>query len=150
VHAREIRADSGGPGRFRGGCGQALRLSVRTNRPYSFAPLFDRLHHAAAGYGGGKPGATAEIRLSTGALVTGKGTLELPPDAEISLCLPGGGGFFDPLTRDPAAVLTDVRSGIVSAECARDQYGVVVDDGLEIDREATWRRRSDRDAPTVA
>jgi N-methylhydantoinase B len=148
VHTREIRSDSGGAGRFRGGCGQALRLSVRTNRPYTFSPLFDRLHHPAAGYAGGQPGATAEIRLSTGEPITGKGSLELPPDAEIELRLPGGGGFFDPLTRDPESVLDDVRSGIVSSECAREQYGVVVtDDGLDIDWESTRLQRVRTDAP---
>jgi N-methylhydantoinase B len=130
VYAREIRPDSAGPGRFRGGCGQTLRLGVRTKRPYTFSPLFDRLHHPAAGYAGGKPGATADICLSTGEHYTGKGSRELSPETTITLHLPGGGGFFDPLTRDPAAVLADVESGLVSPEQARSAYGVVIRDGI--------------------
>jgi N-methylhydantoinase B len=145
VHAREIRADSAGPGRFRGGCGQTLRVGVRTRRPYTFAPLFDRLYHPAAGYAGGMPGATAEIALSTGEKYTAKGTRELDPDTTITLNLPGGGGFFDPFTRDPAAVLADVESGLVSPEHARTAYGVALTadgQGVDVDGTAALRRRS--------
>jgi N-methylhydantoinase B len=142
VHKREIRADSAGPGRFRGGCGQTLEVGVRTNRPYLFAPLFDRLHYPAAGYAGGAPGATASITLSTGEELKSKGSRELSPETRITLELPGGGGFFDPLSRDPAAVLADVESGLVSRDAARKQYGIVVKDNkLEIDDKATERVR---------
>src|SRR5262249_22030401 len=115
-------------------------------RPYTFSPLFDRLHHAAAGYAGGKPGATAEISLSTGEHYTGKGSRELSPETTITLHLPGGGGFFDPFTRDPAAVLADVESGLVSPEHARDAYGVVITaDGKGIDAAATSALRAGSD-----
>jgi N-methylhydantoinase B len=148
VYSREIRADSAGPGRFRGGCGQTLRLGVRTNRPYTFSPLFDRLHHPAAGYAGGKPGATAGISLSTGEHYAGKGSRELAPDTTITLQLPGGGGFFDPFTRDPDDVLADVQSGLVSAEQARIEYGVVVDSGnIAVEVDATEMLRNGRLAP---
>lgn len=143
VHTREIRAGSAGPGRYRGGCGQTLRLSVRTSRPFTFSPLFDRVHHPAAGYAGGKPGATAVIELSTGERIERKGARELDPGTLITLHLPGGGGFYDPLTRDPALVLDDVRNGIVSVEEARQQYGVVVTpDGREVDQAATRNLRA--------
>jgi N-methylhydantoinase B len=52
----------------------------------------------------------------------------------------GGGGYGDPIDRDPAAVLRDVRSGLVSDRAARDVYGVVMSDGA-LDEEATWQRR---------
>ena len=55
---------------------------------------------------------------------------------------PGGGGWGDPMSRDPEAVRQDVLDGKVSAEAARDSYGVVLRPGsLEIDREATRQRR---------
>jgi N-methylhydantoinase B len=127
LRKRELRRDSAGPGRFRGGCGQTLQVGVRTDRSYRFAPLFDRLHHAAAGYSGGADGALAEISLSTGERYVQKGNRELDPSVEITLQLPGGGGFYDPLTRDPEAVANDVRNDIVSVERARLDYGVVVD-----------------------
>ena len=145
MHAREIRADSAGPGRFRGGCGQTLRLGVRTNRPYTFSPLFDRIRFPAAGYAGGHNGATAGIILSTGECLDRKGARELAPDTEITLHLPGGGGFYDPLTRDPDAVLDDVRNGIVSRDNAREQYGVVLlEDDRGVDEVATARLRAER------
>lgn len=138
---REIRSESAGPGRFRGGCGQTLELGVRTNRPYQFSGLFDRLHHTAAGYAGGSNGANARIRLSTGEELTGKGVRDLAPDTRIRLDLPGGGGFYDPLTRDPDLVVDDVLNGLVSVESALRDYGVVVADG-EIDRAGTKRARA--------
>jgi len=54
----------------------------------------------------------------------------------------GGGGWGDPLVRDPARVLDDVRNGIVSADRARDVYGVVLDaSGTGVEPAATEARR---------
>ena len=53
----------------------------------------------------------------------------------------GGGGYGDPLERDPEAVRADVREGFVSAERARDGYGVVLDAAGEVDEEATAAAR---------
>lgn len=55
----------------------------------------------------------------------------------------GGGGWGDPLERDPQAVLSDVLYGYVSAEAARAEYGVVIDlERGEIDEEATGALRA--------
>ena len=56
-----------------------------------------------------------------------KSQVALAPGEHFTLQLPGGGGFHDPFTRDPAAVLDDVLDEIVSPEAARDRYGVVID-----------------------
>ena len=54
----------------------------------------------------------------------------------------GGGGWGDPLERDPKRVLRDVRNEYVSAESARDDYGVVVDTATwTVDEAATAARR---------
>jgi N-methylhydantoinase B len=144
VYAREIRAGSGGAGRFRGGCGQRLKLGVLTNRPFTFSGLFDRLHHPAQGFAGGDTGATGAISLEPGGPVTSKGALELEPDTIITLDLPGGGGFYDPMTRDPEAVLTDVVEGIISIEDAQKLYGVAIrPNGDEIDWQTTGTLRVD-------
>jgi N-methylhydantoinase B len=123
---RSIRPDSGGAGRFRGGCGQTLRLGVRTDRPFRFAPLLDRIHHAPKGYDGGHDGAKAHVSFSTGEVVTKKGTRDLQPGTEILLNLPGGGGQGDPSQRDPALIEQDLRNQIVSAAAAEADYGVTV------------------------
>jgi N-methylhydantoinase B/oxoprolinase/acetone carboxylase alpha subunit len=56
---------------------------------------------------------------------------------------PGGGGFGDPLARDPAKVLADVTQGFISVEAAARDYGVVLDkSGRAVDQTATAQRRS--------
>ena len=122
MHERSIRPDSGGPGRYRGGCGQRLVLSVRTEQPYRFSPLFDRIHHPAKGANGGHDGALASITLSDGRSLTGKGDLELTPDTIITLDLPGGGGFGDPAEREPSAIDRDIALCFVSREAAEATY----------------------------
>jgi N-methylhydantoinase B len=58
----------------------------------------------------------------------------------------GGGGFGDPHERDPEAVLTDVRAGVVSRDAARQRYGVVLDDDASsVDRDATASLRAESD-----
>jgi N-methylhydantoinase B len=142
---REIRKDSAGAGRFRGGCGQTLELGVRTKRPFQFSGLFDRLHHAAAGYSGGNDGALARVRFSTGEEITGKGVRDLDPDVRIRLDLPGGGGFYDPLTRDVALVAEDIANDLLSAVTAFRDYGVMLEcDGKTVDVIATDRERAAR------
>jgi N-methylhydantoinase B len=56
----------------------------------------------------------------------------------------GGGGWGDPLNREPGRVREDVRNGFVSVARARDIYGVVIDAaGLNVDLAATQRRRAE-------
>ncbi|RIK37185.1 MAG: hypothetical protein DCC58_18280, partial [Chloroflexi bacterium] len=142
IHNRGYRADSGGPGRFRGGLGQHLVVSVRGDKPFTFSPLFDRTKFAAQGYAGGKPGALARIEASTGEVFDRKGMRDFPAGTVLTLDLPGGGGFYDPFTRDPVAVREDVIDGLVSRESALIDYGVVLDpETLEIDALATAQRR---------
>lgn len=143
-HSRELVTDSGGAGRFRGGCGQEMRVSVRTDRSYVLSPLFDRVKFHAAGYEGGEPGGYGAIELSDGTCFDTKGAREYQPDTEITFRLPGGGGYFDPVTRDPESVRNDVIDGLVSVEAAADIYRVSVDKYThEIDEEETRRLRLD-------
>jgi N-methylhydantoinase B len=69
--------------------------------------------------------------------------LELQPGERIVSVSAGGGGYGDPLTRDPAAVLHDVLEGWVSRERAREVYGVVLSEsGEAVDVAATEARRA--------
>ncbi len=143
LHRRELRRDSGGPGRFRGGLGQTMEVSIRGDRPFSLSPLFDRTQFAAQGYRGGKPGAFGQIATSHGEVFNRKGVRDLPGGTSVRLDLPGGGGFFNPFTRDPQAVLEDVLDDLVSVEAAREEYGVIIDPAsMTIDHEATAALRS--------
>ena len=128
VRRRELRRDSGGPGEFRGGLGQTLELAVQGERPFMFSGLYERIDHPAPGLHGGRPG-------GAGALTTNRPDIELraktrvplPAGTEITLGLPGGGGYGPPWRRDPARVLADVQDGYVSLERARSDYGVAID-----------------------
>jgi N-methylhydantoinase B len=69
----------------------------------------------------------------------------LEPGERVVSVSGGGGGYGDPLDRDPALVLEDVLERAVSSEAAGAAYGVILgggDAGLEVDAEATERRRA--------
>jgi N-methylhydantoinase B len=123
VRRKELRPDSGGPGRHRGGLGQTIELEVRTGEPYAVSVLSDRMRFAAEGYLGGAPGATAHFRTSAGETPNPKITQLLPAGTRFVLELPGGGGFHDPAERDRAALEEDVAEGLVSPEAAARDYG---------------------------
>ena len=99
---------------------------------------------------GGKDGSPNRWMLDVGGEnereETGLGYLvHLPADSCWSWQLGGGGGWGDPLERDPQAVRDDVLDGYVSALGARRDYGVVLnDDGREIDAVATREERAAR------
>lgn len=145
VYRRELATDSAGPGRFRGGCGQYMEVGHREGKPYTLGPLFDRTRVPAEGYSGGGQGALGAIRLSDGRELQDKSQALIPGDVRFTLQLPGGGGFFDPFTRDPARVREDALDGIVSRDAAREQYGVILDSAtLDVDEAATRALRSGR------
>jgi N-methylhydantoinase B len=127
VYRREIAQDTGGAGRFRGGCGQHMEVGTRTDRPYNLGPIFDRTRVPAEGYEGGSQGALGAIVISDGRALQDKSQVGLSPDERFTLQLPGGGGYYDPYTRNVAAVLDDVLDGFVSVAAARSDYGVVID-----------------------
>jgi N-methylhydantoinase B len=123
IRRKELRRDSGGAGKFRGGLGQTIEVEVRTAEPFTLAVLSDRFERAAEGYGGGQPGAKAGFRASSGPQRNPKLSLELPAGARFTLELPGGGGFFDPRKRDPGKVAEDLAEGLVSRKAAERDYG---------------------------
>jgi N-methylhydantoinase B len=142
MHRREYRADSGGPGQFRGGLGQVMEVSVRGDRPFTLSPLFDRTRFAAQGYAGGEPGAFGRISASTGEVLERKGVREFPAGTRVQLDLPGGGGFGSPSLRDPEAIRQDVLDGLVTIEAAERDYGVAIDPAtFDVDEQRTSELR---------
>ena len=144
MERRALVPDSGGPGRYRGGLGQEMVLSVRTSEPVIHSAMYDRTKFPALGYGGGKNGERGDFHLSDGSRPHPKAQYRLLPDQKVTLRLPGGGGFYSPLERDPELVRQDVRDGYVSVEAARAEYGVVLDAEDEIDWPHTRRLRAER------
>ncbi len=138
---RELRPDSGGPGRFRGGLGQTMELTVRGDQPYLFSGLYDRIDQPAPGLMGGLSGAAGALSTDRDDVtLIAKTRQELPAGTTVTLDLPGGGGFGDPHDRPAEDVVRDVRLGYVSADQARDAYGVAVDPATGALDPATTRR----------
>lgn len=126
IRRKELRRDSGGPGKYRGGLGQSIEVEVRTGEPYIVSSLSDRMLFAAEGYLGGLPGANGGFKTSLGTRPNPKLSQLLPAGTRFTLDLPGGGGFYDPRDRDPKAVASDVAEGLVSVKAAERDYGVKV------------------------
>ena len=122
---RALRTDSGGAGTFRGGLGQNTDMAHTGRDTWSVSGMVDRTKFTAHGLRGGLPGALGEFKLD-GAEAPPKTVLWMDSDAVVSMNLPGGGGYGDPLERDPQRVLDDVVHGYVSIDAARREYGVVV------------------------
>ncbi len=135
-----LRANSGGPGQWRGGCGQEIHFRVLQDDSRVLARGMERLRFSPWGAHGGRPGANTHLVLNPGtpqARELGKIDI-LPVNAGdvIALQTPGGGGWGSPFARDPLAVAADVARGLVSMDSARGDYGVVIADG-NVDTAAT-------------
>ncbi|HWX76035.1 MAG TPA: hydantoinase B/oxoprolinase family protein [Candidatus Acidoferrales bacterium] len=154
---RKLRQDSGGPGKFRGGLGVAQE--VRLLSPGSVQSAMERTICAPWGLHGGKDALANRFSVvrkdgSVQKLPTGKtpGHMALEEGDGFLVEVGGGGGFWDPCERDLERVLADVRSGYVSLEAARRDYGVVIQQHgrrFELDVEATKTLRLKTTAANV-
>ena len=122
---RELRADSGGPGTWRGGLGQLTEFGRRGESKWSVSSIADRTAYAATGLQGGGVGALGEV-IVDGKKLHAKALKDLQPSDVVHVNLPGGGGYGDPFKREPEKVLWDVIDGYVTAEDAEKQYGVAI------------------------
>lgn len=128
VRRLEIMRDTGGAGKYRGGCGVRKDLEVYSEKAVA-SLLGDRHRYPPKGLFGGQPGALAKTVLNPegeAQLLHSKEIKPLRRGDVLSIQLSGGGGFGNPRERDPAAVLRDVADGYVSLEAAREIYGVEV------------------------
>ncbi|MBP0597528.1 hydantoinase B/oxoprolinase family protein [Herbaspirillum sp. LeCh32-8] len=149
-----LRADSAGAGQWRGGNGQEIRFRILQDDSFVLARGMERLRFRPWGAQGGGPGAPARLVLQRpGESPRELGKIDLLPVAagdEIAIQTPGGGGWGNPFARDPAAVLADVRRGLLSPDAARRDYGVALAngaDGLALDDVATAALRNAEPAP---
>lgn len=123
ITKRELRIDSGGAGRYRGGLGQSIELTPSGNDDLLLFLSVERVRFAARGRQGGKPGSVGRISIGhDGESLPGKGLLRIPSNETLFFETPGGGGMGNPCQRDPESITADVRDGLVSIENASLDY----------------------------
>jgi N-methylhydantoinase B len=139
---KELRPDSGGAGRTRGGLGQVMEIGTKGELEFAVNAIFDRVGFPPKGRAGGGAGAGGVVRLASGAPLRIKGFQVIPEGERLLLLLPGGGGMGDAETRDPDRVALDVRNGLVSADAARTLYRVALTADGGVDGAETARLRA--------
>jgi N-methylhydantoinase B len=146
IERYELRQDSGGPGEHRGGLG--VTRAYRFLASASALTLVKKTKTRPWGMTGGGDGENCHVILRPGTereRVTGMVYESMASTDVLVNCSGGGGGWGDPLKRDPEKVLADVRDGYVSLAGARQAYGVVIHpEKMEIDVAATTALRSGR------
>ena len=139
--------DSGGPGAHRGGMAQVLEFTTDAPDAFVTARNRDRSVFQPWGILGGQPGKNGSFVMNPGTNrevnLQNTDALRLPAGDVLRFVSPGGGGRGDPCTREPKAVLRDVRAGRVSLEGAERDYGVVIKDNA-VDETETTRLRATR------
>ncbi len=146
----EMRRDTGGPGKWRGGVGLE-RSWILLAPSATLSILAERNKLRPWGLLGGKPGACGEFWIirANGSRVKlrSKCTVTMMKNEVLVARTPGGGGYGDPYERDPELVLKDVLNGLVSLKAARRDYGVVIyAKRMSIDPRATEKLRGRRKA----
>jgi N-methylhydantoinase B len=146
VSRYELRENACGAGEWRGGLGSVREFEYLAAGGASVEA--DGHVFAPWPLAGGRPGHPAELRL-----VRQSGDVEMLPSkvphmptraGDRFICVgPAGGGYGDPLARDPSRVRDDIIDGLISAEMAKDDYGIVLAADGTIDQSATARLRRD-------
>jgi N-methylhydantoinase B len=142
VWKKEYRQDSGGAGEFRGGLGQIMEVSSLDKAPFSISAYYDRVDHPPRGRDGGQNGANGVVSLASGKKLRGMGVQTVPKNDRVIIEMPGGGGLGNPRRRPAAVVAGDVKLGFISAEAARRDYGVAVNDDGSVDEAETAKLRA--------
>lgn len=143
----ELVADSGGPGKFRGGLG--VRRAYRLLTDARMISTLERCNAPHAGVAGGLPGGRTIGILDSSIYGEGHEFIKTPDQPlakgdRMTIVTGGGGGYGNPLEREPERVFEDVCEGLVSIDAAREFYGVVFDEDGNLDLAATDALRATR------
>ena len=141
--------DSGGPGRYRGGCGIVREYEILAEDAV-LAVRIDSVKNPPWGIDGGMGGGVGRATVNPGTerervLAPLSDGNRLVRGDILRMETGGGGGHGHPFDRPAERVLEDVLGGYVGVDAARDNYGVVIADGA-IDRQATAALRKKRPA----
>jgi N-methylhydantoinase B len=145
VESRALRPDSGGPGKHRGGLGIDMRVANLVEGRWNFEQT-RRSKCPPWGIWGGKPGDYGDYLLRLPGEPEFRSMaashVQVPLNAQAIVRTGGGGGWGDPLDRDPEAVRHDVVEELVSPKAANDDYGVVLAADGTVDAAATAELRN--------
>jgi N-methylhydantoinase B len=143
-----LRQDSGGPGQNRGGLGAIYEVEALAEAGADVFLIGERGKYPPFGVNGGGPAALNRFIYETDQgemtppMVSKVTDIRIRRGQKVRLETPGGGGFGDPATREPARVAHDVELGYISRESARRDYRVMLRDDGSLDTEATVKARA--------
>jgi N-methylhydantoinase B len=124
IWRKELRPDSGGAGKTRGGLGQYMEVGAQEGYEFDIQAMFDRSAHPARGRRGGQNGAPTTIALDDGTAMRTKGKQFVPHGRKVVMAFPGGAGYGDPAERSKERVKRDLARGYISKETAQREYGL--------------------------
>ncbi|MEM7241587.1 MAG: hydantoinase B/oxoprolinase family protein [Pseudomonadota bacterium] len=134
IWRKELRPDSGGHGKQRGGLGQYMSVGAWEGHEFDIQAMFDRVDHPARGRRGGGQGGVTEIAQDDGTQMRGKGKQFVPHGRIVDMAFPGGAGYGKAASRDLDLVKRDYALGYISKDSARQDYGMSEDEITAIDR----------------
>ncbi len=124
IWRKELRPDSGGHGKQRGGLGQYMSVGAWEGHEFDIQAMFDRVDHPARGRRGGGEGGATEIAQDDGTKMRGKGKQFVPHGRIVEMAFPGGAGYGRAAARNPDLVKRDYALGYISADAAQEDYGL--------------------------
>ena len=124
IWRKELRPDSGGVGRHRGGLGQFMEVGAQEGHEFDIQAMFDRLNHPANGRQGGGMGAPTTIALDNGTAMKGKGKQFVPHGNRVMMAFPGGAGYGPLSERKNPEIWRDLAAGYISEQAAIEAYGL--------------------------
>ncbi len=128
IWRKELRPDSGGAGKTRGGLGQYMEVGAQEGHEFDIQAMFDRADHPARGRRGGGAGAATTIAQDDGTPMQVKGKQFVPHGRRVVMAFPGGAGYGDPTARSKDLVKRDLQKGYITAENAARDYGLSAED----------------------
>jgi N-methylhydantoinase B len=132
IWRKELRPDSGGVGKTRGGLGQYMEVGAQEGHEFDIQAMFDRVEHPARGRRGGGAGAPTTISQDDGSVMNGKGKQFVAHGRRVVMAFPGGAGYGDPSERSIELVKRDLARGYISAETASKNYNLSAADIAEV------------------
>lgn len=133
IWRKELRPDSGGAGKTRGGLGQYMEVGAQEGHEFDIQAMFDRVDHPALGRRGGSAGAPTTIAQDDGTAMNGKGKQFVAHGRRVVMAFPGGAGYGEPSERSIELVKRDLARGYISAETAAKDYNLSSADIAEVE-----------------